>query len=124
MISSIPPNAKRVCPDPGVFTCTRVTGLVYPPIALSSMASLANLPSNGVVDTDSPDTPLSAEYKFVGDIDKNVRPSFQRHELKGQSMHYFHGYALRDRINLHDLPDATPRSLPEPACSFRSVFLE
>ena len=52
----------------------------------------------------------------MGDnLDKNVRPSFERQELKAQSMHYFHGCALRDRINLHDLSDVTPRSLPEPS---------
>ena len=52
----------------------------------------------------------------MGDnLDKNVRPSFERQELKAQSMHYFHGCALRDRINLHDLSDVTPRTLPEPS---------
>ena len=63
LVSSIPPNAKRVCPDPGVFTSTRVSGLIDPPIALSSslVASPANLPSTGVMDTGSPDSPLSAD---------------------------------------------------------------
>ena len=34
-------------------------------------------------------------YKFVGDnIDKSVKPSLQRHKLRGQSLHYIHGYAV------------------------------
>lgn len=59
-------------------------------------------------------------YKFVGDnIDKNVKPSLQRHELRGQSLHYFHGYAVRDRVDLSKLSDKPPPfSIPEP-----SVFL-
>ena len=40
-------------------------------------------------------------YKFVGDnIDKNVKPSLQRQELRRQSLHYFHGCAVRDRVDL------------------------
>ena len=48
-------------------------------------------------------------YKFVGDnIDKNVKPSFQRAEQRGQSLHHFHGYAVRDRVNLSGLSDEPP----------------
>ena len=54
-------------------------------------------------------------YKFVGNnIDKNVKPSYQRQELRGQSLHHFHGYAVRDRIDLSDLSDETPTfSIPD-----------
>ena len=45
-------------------------------------------------------------YKFVGDnIDKSVKPSFQRAEHRGQSFYHFHGYAVRDRVNLSGLSD-------------------
>ena len=48
-------------------------------------------------------------YKFVGDnIDKNVKPSFQRNELRGMSLHHFHGFAVRDKVNLSGLSDETP----------------
>ena len=58
-------------------------------------------------------------YKFVGDnIDKNVKPSLQRHELRGQSLHHFHGYAVRDRVDLSRLSDKPPPlSTPDP-CVF------
>ena len=64
---------------------------------------------------DSHQPPLQAEngnwngYKFVGDnIDKSVKPSRQRAELRGHSLHYFHGYAVKDRINLSTLSDDKP----------------
>lgn len=56
-------------------------------------------------------------YKFVGDnIDKNIKPSLQRHELHGQSLHFFHGYAVRDRLDLSRLSDKPPPSSPPDAC--------
>lgn len=58
---------------------------------------------------------LWAGYKFVGDnIDKSIKPRFQRYENKGQSLHYFHAYAVRDRVDLakfSDKPPPTPSSL-------------
>jgi len=36
-------------------------------------------------------------FKIVGDnIDKNVRPSFQRAQHQTKSLHYFNSYAVRD----------------------------
>ena len=40
------------------------------------------------------------DYKMtIDNVDKNVKPSFERHSLKGQSMHYVHGYAVKSRIS-------------------------
>lgn len=62
-----------------------------------------------------------AGYKFVGDnIDKNIKPRFQRYENKGQSLHYFHGYAVRDRVDLATFSDKTP---PTPTSVDTSCFL-
>ena len=48
-------------------------------------------------------------FMFVGDnIDKNVNPRFQHCENRGQSLQYFHGYALLDRVDLSTLPDVAP----------------
>ena len=59
LVSSIPPNnAKQVCPHSGVFTCIRII-LYWSPTAprlYSLVASPANLPITGVMDTSSPDT--------------------------------------------------------------------
>ena len=48
-------------------------------------------------------------YKFVGDnVDDEFKPSFQRAEKRGLSMHYFNGFAVRDRVNLSHLSDEPP----------------
>ena len=48
-------------------------------------------------------------FKLVGDnIDKNVRASYQRIGHTTQSLHYFHSYALLDRIDFSGLSDAPP----------------
>lgn len=40
-------------------------------------------------------------FKIVGDnIDKNIHRSFQRLQNETISLHHFHSYAVRDRINL------------------------
>ena len=56
-------------------------------------------------------------YKVVGDnVDKNVKPRFQRQEQKGQSLHYFHGFAVKDRVDLSSFSDVPPPLKdPDPA---------
>ena len=40
-------------------------------------------------------------FKLVGDnIDKNVRPREMRSEHQTRSLHYFHAYAVRDRVDM------------------------
>ncbi|XP_065912205.1 uncharacterized protein [Dysidea avara] len=49
-------------------------------------------------------------FAIVGDnIDKNVRPSFQREDSKTKSLHYFHSYAVKNRVDISSLSD-TPSS--------------
>ena len=39
-------------------------------------------------------------FKLVGDnVDKNIRPSLQRFHNKTNSLHYFHYYAVLDRLD-------------------------
>ena len=48
-------------------------------------------------------------FKIIGDnIDQNVHPSFQRLGSQTKSLHYFHSYALIDRIDFSNLSDASP----------------
>ena len=45
--------------------------------------------------------PVWNGFKIVGDnVDKNVRPTFQRSNHHTQSLHHFHSYAVKDRVNL------------------------
>jgi L1 cell adhesion molecule like protein len=50
-------------------------------------------------------------FKLVGDnLDKNVRPRYRRVDHPTESLHFFQYYAVRDRVNLMDVPD-----LPNPS---------
>ena len=63
-------------------------------------------------------------YRFVGDnIDKNVQPSFQRQgHHRVQSLHHFHGYAVRDRVDLSKYSNTQPPFVtPDPSVLLPSV---
>ena len=48
-------------------------------------------------------------FKIVGgNVDKNIRPSFQRCDRQTKSLHYFHSFAVRDRVDLQNLSDVAP----------------
>ena len=53
-----------------------------------------------------------AGFKLVGDnIDKQVSPRFMRVDKQSTSLHYFHTFAVQDRIYLSHVSDS-PRSPP------------
>ena len=57
-------------------------------------------------------------FKLVGDnIDKNVRPRYSRKAYSTRSMHCYHSYAVRDRVNIHGLSDAVPNLRDTPLLS-------
>lgn len=48
-------------------------------------------------------------YKLVGDnIDKNIKPQDMRLDHQTKSLHYFHVYSVRDRIDLTEYDDQEP----------------
>lgn len=48
-------------------------------------------------------------FKLVGDnIDKNFRKSFQRQDTKTISLHAFHMYAVKDRVDFSQCVDTKP----------------
>ena len=52
-------------------------------------------------------------YKLVGDnIDKKITPRYSRTYNKSKSLHYYHSYAVQDRIIVFGLPTSIPRPLP------------
>lgn len=64
---------------------------------------------NGINEKSSVNATRWNGYKFVGDnVDKNLRTSFQRSENHGLSVHCFHGYAIRDRVNFEHLSELSP----------------
>ena len=62
----------------------------------------------GLMDTQPLELPNQTwkGYKIVGDnIDKNVRRSFQRVDRTTRSLHYFHSFAVLDRVDLSSASD-------------------
>ena len=48
-------------------------------------------------------------FKIVGDnIDKNVRPRHQTIDTRTQSLHYFHAFAILDRVDLSSQSEIRP----------------
>ena len=55
----------------------------------------------------SSDTLQWSGFKIVGNnIDKNIRPSLQRLTHQTKSLHFFHSYAVKDRVNFCSASDA------------------
>lgn len=56
-------------------------------------------------------------FRIVGDnVDKNVRPRYQRLDYQTQSLHHFHSYACLDRIDFSGLSDSSPLGVVTQAC--------
>ena len=52
-------------------------------------------------------TAVPKGYRICGDnIDKTVRPRFMRSDRKNTSLHYFHAYAVQNRIDVSALSDS------------------
>ena len=48
-------------------------------------------------------------YKIVGDnIDKNIWCTYQRIDRTTRSLHYFHMFAVKDRVDFSHLSDSRP----------------
>lgn len=84
-----------------------------------------SLPKQNPLASSSPDEqanmPISCTgYKLVGDnIDKTVKPRYMRSDRQTQSLHYFHLYAVKDRVNscaLSDSPPSSPSIKPDELC--------
>ena len=61
-------------------------------------------------DTNSESGPLG--FTIIGDnIDKNFRPSYQRQDRQTKSLHYFHSYAAKNRVDVSSLSDAKPSAV-------------
>ena len=49
-------------------------------------------------------------FKIIGDnIDKNVKPRYYRNDKQVYSLHYYHSYAVKDRIDFSSSPDKSAK---------------
>ena len=64
-------------------------------------------------------------YKIVGDnLDKNIKARFMRTNYKVKSLHYFHYYAVPDRIHVSERQkDRLPSCIPSPDSVAKSLLL-
>ena len=54
----------------------------------------------------------SCGFTIVGDnMDKNFQPSYQRQDRQTKSVHYFHAYAAKNRVDISALSDAMPAAI-------------
>lgn len=76
-----------------------------PVVSLSSQLSSTSS-SEGEGDKSQGLFPKTTTYKLVGDnIDKTVKPRHMRMDNQARSLHYFHTYGVRDRIDISHLED-------------------
>ncbi len=71
-------------------------------------------------------------FKIVGDnVDKSVKPRHETLEATSQSLHFFHAFAVKDRVDLSQCTDVAPLEPEEikvaeflPTASDISILLE
>ena len=63
-------------------------------------------------------TPKKLSYKLVGDnIDKKVKSRYMRlNGHRNKSFHYFHSFAVQNRIDISSLLDVLPHGCPNHPC--------
>ena len=91
-------------------------------INASSTDCYALVPATTVPDEVCDQSPALPLYKIVGDnVDRNIVARYMRTNHKVKSLHYYHSFAVRDRISVVDLSAEKPSlCLPSPdvvACS-------
>lgn len=77
-----------------------------------SEKSLTDQPSSKTIsasEDESDPTIAWCGFRIVGDnIDKTVRPREMRHNHQSTSLHYFHSYAVKDRVDVSDFSPELP----------------
>ena len=73
------------------------------------------------VSVDDPSPPCREEankwtgFKIVGDnLDKTVRPRYMRLDRQTESLHYFHSFAVKNRVDFRSLSDIPPNQCQHP----------
>ena len=121
-----PPSFSSITPDSQTEdTIAEESDGAFTPLSTSTSISQVN--------TDELDPTSSTQHSFtsppgftiIGDnIDKNVRPRYMRSTIhRVRSLHYFHSYAVFDRVNVSHLSQLKISScLPSPAMIAKSLL--
>ena len=63
-------------------------------------------------------------FKIVGDnFDKNFSQTYQRIDYQTVSRHYFHMYAVKDRVDLSELSDIPRDNVIDVPCSCQQMWI-
>ena len=77
-------------------------------VTVSTPTTTTSSPPNTTIAASSTSSSWKG-FKLVGDnVDKNVHASYQRIGRSTQSLHYFHSYAVLDRVDFSGLSDEPP----------------
>ena len=119
-VAECPSNEESLSSETVSKSLTSISSPSY-----SSLSSYAQMSSDVDVSADEhlPGTEQPPDrvrtlptFKLVGDnLDKSVRPRDMRIDCQTQALHYFHMYAVRDRVNLAEFRDNP--SLPDVSLS-------
>ena len=95
--------------------CSPATSLSSSPSIVKKTPSTTEVPH--APPPTLPSVPTWSGFKICGDnIDKHVHRRHIRSDQQNKTLHYFHSYSVKDRINLHDVSDAGPQkpsTIPE-----------
>lgn len=123
-----PPESPKSC-TPQTFETFSDSDVSPPPFSPLSLSLSHNDDSESDSDARLSDVHEDVEVEkgstddnwcgfiFTGDnLDRSTKPTYQRQEQKALSLHYFHSFAVKDRVNLQDLSNEPPdsRILPDP----------
>ncbi len=68
-------------------------------------------------------TVVPKSFRICGDnIDKTARPRFLRSDRKNESLHYFHSYAVQNRVNVSSLSDLMKPNTSTPENIAQAIF--
>ena len=95
----------------------------FSPMTASSIDSVSASSISGVSDISTTiPVQIHPSFKLVGDnVDKTIKPREETYESHSKSLHHFHSFAVKDRIDTSGLTDDP--SLPDvDSCDVESVL--
>ena len=104
-------NCSSPSPTPPEMSSVSISTIDSP---AADIAPLVATNPNTIAPVTTPITSPTAifGFKIVGDnVDKNVKPRYMRSDNRLQSLHYFHSFAIKSRIDIAGLSDIPPDPL-------------
>ena len=105
--NAAPQISSTLCGDTRLTTAASTAALAQTGLTSEKNSTAAHASVSGSIG--SQHTSLIQTYKLVGDnLDEEVKPRHMHSEHQTCSLHYFHTYAVKDRIDIRAMSDQTP----------------